>query len=255
MMESKLQEKWGCRKMKIAEKLAAKAADNWNGAPVTMAFLGDSVTQGCFELYKESDGSVETYFDKNSAYHSYVTRILSVLYPSVPVNIVNAGISGSNAVHGLGRLERDVLSHHPDLTVVCFGLNDCGNGAAGLETYVDALEKIFIRLEEEQSEIIFMTPNMMSTNVSCHLQDESFRSIAANTSRLQNDGVLEMYLNAAKELCERRGITVCDCYKKWKALSESGVDVTNLLANKINHPSREMNWMFAVSLVETMLAL
>ena len=33
--------------MKILEKLAAKAADN-SGAPgVTLAFLGDSVTQGC----------------------------------------------------------------------------------------------------------------------------------------------------------------------------------------------------------------
>ena len=33
---------------------------------------------------------------------------------------------------------------------------------------------------------------------------------------------------------------------------ECGVDVTELLSNKINHPTREMNWLFAYSLVETM---
>ena len=37
------------------------------------------------------------------------------------------------------------------------------------------------------------------------------------------------------------------------SLYENGVDVTELLANKINHPTREMNWLFAVSLVDTML--
>ena len=173
--------------------------------------------------------------------------------PSVPVNITNAGVSGGNALHGLNRLERDVLSHRPDLTVVCFGLNDCGGEASGLKAYVDALEQIFIRLEEAQSEIIFMTPNMMATNISCHLTDDLLRSIAEGTCKRQNEGVVEMYLNAAEELCCRRGITVCDCYAKWKTLSCCGVNVTELLANKINHPSREMNWLFAVSLVETMM--
>ena len=40
---------------------------------------------------------------------------------------------------------------------------------------------------------------------------------------------------------------------KWKLLSQNGVDTTALLANGINHPSREMAWMFAYSLLETMM--
>jgi hypothetical protein len=47
-------------------------------------------------------------------------------------------------------------------------------------------------------------------------------------------------------------IPVCDCYALWKTLYKSGVDVTELLANKINHPTRDMNWMFAYELVKTM---
>lgn len=240
--------------MKIAEKIAAKAQNNFEQQGVTVAFLGDSVTQGCFELYRIDAERFETVFDKNSTYHSYLAKILSVLYPTVPVNMINAGVSGGNAEHGLNRLERDVLRHQPDLTVVCFGLNDCGHYDDGLQTYCDSLEQIFTKLEEAGSEIIFMTPNMMATYVSFRLEDEKFRLIAEKTAERQNEGVLEMYLNEAKKICERHGIKVCDCYEKWKMLFKNGVDVTELLANQINHPSREMNWLFAMSLVETIMS-
>ena len=40
--------------MKIIEKMAKKSADHYNNEGVTIAFLGDSVTQGCFECYKKT---------------------------------------------------------------------------------------------------------------------------------------------------------------------------------------------------------
>lgn len=239
--------------MNIMKLLAEKAKDNWNARPVTIAFLGDSVTQGCFEIYKKNETEIETVFDKNNAYHTDVAKILAVLFPSVPVNIINAGISGDNAPHALERMEQDVLCHHPDLTVVCFGLNDCGNGVEKVEQYARALRGIFEKLRQAGSEIIFMTPNMMNPTVSCHLTDPLMRSIAEDTMRRQNGGVLECYLENARKVCREYGVTLCDCYEKWKLLYENGVDVTELLANKINHPTREMSWLFAVSLVDTML--
>ena len=239
--------------MQIAEKLAKKAKDNRQEAPVTIAFYGDSVTQGCFELYKVGEAGHQTIFDKTSVYHAKITQILSVLYPTVPVNIINAGISGNGAKGALKRLERDVLKFHPDLTVVCFGLNDSGGGLEGLQDYKDSLEQIFSQLEDVGSEIIFMTPNMMATEVSCHVTDPHFIAIAEDACKRQNEGLMDQYMQAAKEVCAQHGVRVCDCYEKWKALAASGVDVTELLANKINHPTREMHWLFAYSLVETML--
>ena len=50
--------------MQIAEKLAKKAKDNRQEAPVTIAFYGDSVTQGCFELYKVGEAGHQTIFDR-----------------------------------------------------------------------------------------------------------------------------------------------------------------------------------------------
>ena len=51
--------------------------------------------------------------------------------------------------------------------------------------------------------------------------------------------------------CVRRGVPVCDCYAQWKTMHEAGVDTTELLANQLNHPTREMNWLFAVSLLHS----
>lgn len=102
--------------MDITKKLSAKN-DMYGQPPVTIAFLGDSVTQGCFDCYIKEDGNVETYFDYSSAYSTRVREILSMLYPRVQVNIINSGISGDNSLGGLRRLERDVLRYAPDLTV------------------------------------------------------------------------------------------------------------------------------------------
>lgn len=238
--------------MKIVEKIKLKIADNMGADGVTIAFLGDSVTQGCFEIHRDAKG-IQTVFDKGAAYHNYIAKIFSVLYPSVPINIINAGISGDNAPHGYERLEKDVLRHNPDLVVVCFGLNDVGYGREGLLKYLEALGSIFARLKKEGIEAIFMTPNMLNTEISMQLTDAQMLKIAENTKKLQLDGVFDEYINAAIKLCEEKGVKVCDCYKKWKLLEASGANVTELLANKINHPTREMNWLFAYSLVETML--
>ena len=239
--------------MKIMEKFAAKRKDNWDQPPVRIGFIGDSVTQGCFEIYKTSETSLETVFDQNHGYHQYLKELLATLYPNVPVNIINAGVSGGNAPHGAKRLERDILSANPDLVVVCFGLNDCSGGAEKLSAYTDALATIFTKLNEAGIETIFMTPNMMCTYVSCHVTDPLFIEVAEKTAKRQNEGILELYLDAAKKVAAEHGVTVCDCYAKWKKMAENGVDITDLLANYINHPTREMNRLFAVSLLETMM--
>ena len=232
-------------------------ADKANGAMdckiPTIAFLGDSVTQGCFEVYMKAPDELETVFDKSCAYHRYLAKILEVLYPNVPVNIINAGISGDHAPHGYERLERDVLRYHPDLTVVCFGLNDCMREEETLSEYCRALSNIFEVLKAAGSEVIFMTANMMNTEISCHIQEPFIVNVARASMHKQLENSLEVYFEAAKRTAETCGVVVCDVYHKWKILEKNGVNTTNLLANYINHPSREMNWLFAYSLIETMM--
>ena len=238
--------------MKISEKLATKQRDVWNAPPVSIAFLGDSVTQGCFEIYQDENGSIETVFEQNAGYPHDVAKILAFLYPKVPIQIINAGLSGDNAPHALKRLNRDVISHNPDLVIICFGLNDSMVGLDFLPAYVTALDQMMSELITQNIEVIFMTPNMMNTDISCYLKEDWIREYAEQTCQVQTEGIMEQFLSAAKHICKKRGIPVCDCYEKWNTLYQGGVPITELLANKTNHPARPMHWLFAMSLVETM---
>ena len=239
--------------MKIMEKFAQKQRELANYPGVSLAFLGDSVTQGCFETHRRAVDELRTRYDQEKGYHHQLARMLATLYPLVPVNLINAGICGDGAPHGLERLERDVLRWNPDLTVVCFGLNDSMRGMDCLQEYADALRGIFTKLQTAGSEVIFMTPNMMCTYVDYTITDDLLRNAAEKCVKTQETGILEAYLNEAKALCAQLGIPVCDCYGKWKQLYENGVDVTQLLAGNINHPTEEMHKLFAVSLLETMM--
>lgn len=236
--------------MNILKLLSGKSADISSGAPVTIAFLGDSVTQGCFETFKGYRGELDGINDYEAVYHSQLKKMLNYVFSEVPINIINAGIGGNNAQQGYDRIERDVLAYSPDLAVVCFGLNDACGGMENLDRYVSALEGIFKKLKERDIETVFMTPNMLNTYLSPLTAPESLVDFAKHTAQIQNNGVMDAYMAAAGELCANEGVLVCDCYAKWKRMHEAGADTTKLLCNHINHPSREMHKLFAASLFE-----
>lgn len=228
--------------MKIIEKLAANNSDPIENPAPVIAFLGDSVTQGCFLSQN----------DYEAAYHNRVRQKLNYLFPRAVVNIINAGIGGTTAKLGAKRIERDVLSKNPDLCVVCFGLNDVGGVDAGLPIYKKSLETIFEKLQKSGCEVIFMTPNMLNTQEIDEIIPKQHREYATYTCKLQNEGMMDRYMAAAAETAKKYNIPVCDCYAKWKKMEENGVDTTRLLVNGINHPRHEMHDLFANSLVEIM---
>ncbi len=235
--------------MEIIKKIAAKNADIYNSKPVTIAFLGDSVTQGCFEVFFKVDGNIETIFESDKAFSANVKRILNYLYPAAQINIINSGISGDNAVNGCKRFERDIAPFHPDLVVVGFALNDCTEGESGKEKYANALAEIFQKTKAIGAECVFLTPNTMNDRVSPHIQDERIKELAVAFK----DCILDDYVAIAKKVAKENNVTVCDIYSKWKMMQANGVDITELLSNKLNHPTREMNWLTAYKLVETFL--
>lgn len=239
--------------MKITELLKNKEENRPGSKPVTIAFIGDSVTQGCFECYMKTETALETVFDYKSAYSTRVGEILHMLYPSAQVNIINSGISGDNARGGALRFERDVLSYNPDLVVISFGLNDSGGGKDGIAKYASALEEMFKALKERNIETVFLTENTMCTRTSPHLKEERFISLSKGFAKIQNDGLLREYFDAARETCKKYGVVVCDLYPVWEKLISAGVDVTELLSNKLNHPIREIHYYMAMKIVETIL--
>ena len=66
----------------------------------------------------------------------------------------------------------------------------------------------------------------------------------------QNNGLMDKYMETAKEVARKYDVPVCDVYSKWKKIYSHGVDIDMLLAEGINHPIREMHELFAESLFE-----
>lgn len=236
--------------MEILKKIIAKHRDR-HADPVTMAFLGDSVTQGCFELYKTGQKTFQTEFRVEDGYPAKLRLLLQMLYPEVPVNMIYAGISGDDTTGGLGRIERDVCAYRPDLTVVSFGLNDCCGGLEKLGAYRESLKNILRKLKESGSEIIFMTPNLMAETVSPEVDDPYMRSVISGMIH-SSGGSLSRFVETARVVCREEAIAVCDCYRVWEILKEHDVDTTRLLSNRINHPNEKMHWLFAIMLLKQM---
>lgn len=239
--------------MKIVEKFIKKQSDLHSTRQPVIAFLGDSVTQGCFEIYNDK-GKVTTTFYPEEAYSAKVKKIFSILYPSVSVNIINAGISGDTSWNGLNRLERDVLCFSPDLVVVCYGLNDASRGDTELQHYGDSLRKIFEKIHQSGAEAIFMTPNLRCDFQDYTNSDKVLENCIRGISKNERDGWLSKYLELGKEVANELCVKVCDCNEIWKQMKECGVDTNSLLSNNANHPTRELHWLFAYELVKTMLS-
>ena len=225
--------------MRVKDKIRLDLSGLTEHGPINLVAFGDSVTHGCV-------GPGE--YDYESVYWNRLRRKLNEINPSMPVNAIDAGINGITAKASLGRIGRDVLSHHPDLVIVCFGLNDV-NGP--LDEYLSSLKEIFAACRSMDRDTVFMTPNMLNTYMAEDTPPE-YRSYAAVTAEYQTGGRMDRYMKEACGLADEMGAAVCDCYSEWKKRAEAE-DTTLLLANRINHPVREMHELFAEKLLEVLL--
>lgn len=222
--------------MHVKDKIWMDREGLIENGPVTIVAFGDSVTHGALR----DSYSFET------AYWNLLYQKIIALRCYIPVTMINAGIAGISAKQSLDRLDKQVLSHSPDLVIVCFGLNDV-NGP--LEEYLFALRTIFQRCRESGADVIFMTPNMLNTYVAEDTEKE-YLDYAARSAEYQNGGRMDHYIACAIDLAKEMHVSVCDCYAKWKELSKTQ-DTTMLLADRINHPVPEMHRLFADSLFDT----
>jgi len=223
--------------MRIKEKINMEYNDLVKNGPINIVAFGDSVTHGAL-------GSGEINYE--TVYWNRLKQKINNVRNYVPVNVINAGIGGITASGSIERMEKQVFVHNPDLVIVCFGLNDV-NGP--LQRFLDSLKVIFERCNKDDVETIYMTPNMLNTSVADDTADVHME-YAKRTAEIQNGGRMDEFMNSACELAKSMGIKVCDCYSEWKKLSETQ-DITYLLANRINHPKKEMHELFAQKLFET----
>ena len=225
--------------MKISEKIRMDRAALEKEGAITIVAFGDSVTHGALAA-----GEI----NYETVYWNLLRKKILAVKNYVPVNVINSGIGGVSAKGSLSRLESQALKHEPDLLIICFGLNDI-NGE--LDEYLSALREMFTKSLERGVDTIFLTPNMLNTYVADDTHP-AHRSYAVKMADVQNSGRMDSFIYAAAELARECGVTVCDCYSRWKKLAET-TDTTMLLANRINHPTKEMHELFADELFKLIL--
>ena len=103
------------------------------GEPITVAFLGGSITQG----FHADDISTE-------AYAPLTAQWFREKFPDSEITYVNAGIGATGSYIGVYRTDRDVLYSDPDLVFVDFSVNDTTeNTDRNIASYDGVLRKIW----------------------------------------------------------------------------------------------------------------
>ena len=222
---------------KIRELVKYSIAQYSERGPINIAICGDSI----------SHGGLNGEIDYNTVYHNRLRIMINKRWQNVPVNIINTAVGGKCADHAVRHFERDVTPLNPDLVIICFGLNDVNNP---IENWCQNLSDLFDKCNEHGFECVFMTPNMLNTYVA-EGTPEQYLDYAHVTADMQNNGTMDAFMDEARRIAAEKGIEVCDCYAAWKKMAAEGVDTTLLLANLINHPTREMHRLFAGMLYET----
>ena len=217
--------------MTFKDKLFMNRDELLQEGPLTIVAFGDSITHGAV-----GEGEI----DYESVYWNRLRKKILNIRNYVPINVINAGIGGISANGSLARLEKQVLRYHPDLIIICFGLNDV-NGE--LSTFLSALKIIFEKCKSCGATVVYMTPNMLNTYVAEDTPQKHLE-YAKKTADMQISGKMDLFIDSAIKLAKEMEILVCNCYHEWKELSQTK-DTTLLLANRINHPIREMHELFA----------
>ena len=114
----------GCR-YRLARVLEKAAS----GTPVTLAYIGGSITDG------------DSASPKDSACYAYLTtQWWRDCFPDTTITYINAGIGATDSYIGVHRAADDVLSKAPDLVVVEYSVNDTNN--INRETYESLLRNL-----------------------------------------------------------------------------------------------------------------
>lgn len=112
------------------------------GVPVTVGFIGGSITQGSLSTKPELCYAHRVY--------DWFKKVL----PNTEIKYVNAGIGATDSEFAAARVSEHLLSQKPDFVLMEFAVNDEGKDDKYLETYEGALRQIL--LSESKPAVLLM---------------------------------------------------------------------------------------------------
>ncbi|MBC7328118.1 hypothetical protein H5T87_08395 [bacterium] len=191
------------------------------GEKVKIVFWGDSVTAG-------GDAS-----SPDKAFPAKFVKLLGERFPKAKIEMVNAGIGGSNTNQRLPNIQSEVLDHKPDLVIIEF-VNDMGFDENNLRrNYYQAIDLI----RAHGGEVIILTP---------HFTMPSMMGLSSVKYAKETRPAVEILRKIAKE----KDVGLADASRRWEHLAKEGIPYTTLLYNGINHPDDRGHQIFVEELLK-----
>jgi len=173
-----------------------------SGDRVTVVCWGDSVTVGASASSPEK------------SYVGLLRSRLQAAYPKAQIDVINAGIGGSNTDSRRDGYNEEVLSHNPDLITVEF-VNDLGKTPDQIKAnYAEFITQA--RRRNPEVEFIILTP---------HFVMPDWMGNYANS------------VAAMRRAATDNNVALGDAGRIWESLRKLGIPYEALLANAINHPN------------------
>lgn len=191
------------------------------GQPVSIVCFGDSVT------------GVYYHTGNRRAWCDLVGLALRRLYPRAQLTMVNAGVSGNSTADGLKRMEADVLSHHPQLVIAMFGLNDVTRVSP--DDFRANLQQIILRSRRTGAEVILMTPNLVGPG-------DEVRSLAK----------VAHYAQITREVGAEMNVRVTDTFRAFEAMQTADHRAWIRLMSDAVHPNMRGHRVLAQEVVATL---
>lgn len=127
------------------ERIAKVLKKAENGNPVTLGYLGGSITQGSLSSTPDT------------CYAAMTTKWWREQYPNTEFTYINGGIGGTTSQFGVSRVESDILAYKPDFVIIEFSVND-ENNLFFRETYEGLVRKVY---SSETSPAVLLVHNIM----------------------------------------------------------------------------------------------
>ena len=170
--------------------------------PVTIVAFGDSLTAQNHWTYGHLN------------WVGFLAMGLGHVFPK-GVTMINSGVGGNHVHHGLERLEQDVLTHNPDIVIICFGMNDCLHTTPDL--FQEKLSSMVKTIQQKTSaHIVLRTPNPM-VDMFSGKELSAFPDGEGGTRPVD----LSSFAQAIRNVALQENTQLIDHYKKWLLSMES----------------------------------
>ena len=169
--------------------------------------------------------------------------------------VINAGIGGNNTTDLLARIDKDCLSHKPDLTVLMIGTNDMNRVKyVPLEKYKQNLEKIIDILLRSKSKILLMNILPLYEPYLLTRHPKAFYGKEGPAGRLTAVN------SAIKQIAIEKNVSFLDVHHIFDAIGNIGEDPSSYIRNKVNsnmtdgiHPTPDGYRAIAIAVYESIV--